>query len=56
MSDNGPSWDDYKVMRSEEKHVESHVLLGQNEGSTSSLQLVHRFWQSNRDCNALPPN
>ena len=34
MSDNRPPWDGYKVSRSEGEHIEKHVLLGQNGGST----------------------
>ena len=34
MSDNRPPWNGYKASRSEGEHIEKHVLLGQNGGST----------------------
>ena len=37
MSDNGPSRDDYRATRSEWKHIESYVLLGQNGGFIRTL-------------------
>ena len=54
MSDNRPPWDGYKASRSEGEHIEKHVLLEQNEGSTIIASHLLIFVIVSFDCRQRP--
>ena len=54
MSDNRPPWDGYKASRSEGEHIEKHVLLEQNEGSTIIASHLLIFVIVGFDCRQRP--